>query len=141
MGASYPTIYATDLNFEIGKAISLHEGNDVTILATGILVHDALVAAEGLLKDGIKARVLDIHTIKPLDEEAVLSAARETGALVTVEDANILGGLGRSRCGIDLREMSCFHQEGRGQRSVRRIGESRGDIESRKLIPTRSKKT
>jgi len=119
VGASYPTIYATDLNFEIGKAISLHEGNDVTILATGILVHDALVAAEGLLKDGIKARVLDIHTIKPLDEEAVLSAARETGALVTVEDANILGGLGGAvaeltseKCPVFIRRVGVKDQFG-----------------------------
>jgi transketolase len=94
LGALYPTLYTTDLRFEIGKAICVHEGDDVAILATGILVHDALVVAEALEKDGIHARVLDIHTIKPLDEKAVLAAARETGALVTVEDANILGGLG-----------------------------------------------
>jgi transketolase len=94
VGANYPTLYNPDLKFEIGKAICVHEGNDVTILATGILVHDALVVAERLVKDGIRARVLDIHTIKPLDEKAILAAARETGALVTVEDASILGGLG-----------------------------------------------
>jgi len=94
VGANYPTLYNPDLKFEIGKAICVHEGNDVTILATGILVHDALVVAEKLVKDGIRARVLDIHTIKPLDEKAILAAARETGAFVTVEDASILGGLG-----------------------------------------------
>ena len=119
VGASYPTIYAADLKFEIGKAISLHEGDDVAILATGILVYDALVVAEGLLKDGIKARVLDIHTIKPLDEEAVLSAARETGALVTVEDANILGGLGGAvseltseKCPVFIRRVGVKDQFG-----------------------------
>jgi transketolase len=94
VGAVYPTLYTNDLKFEIGKAICVHEGEDVAILATGIMVNDALTVAETLKKDRIRARVLDIHTIKPLDERAVLSAARETGAIVTVEDANILGGLG-----------------------------------------------
>lgn len=94
VGADYPTLYTHEFQFKIGKAVCLHEGNDVAILATGILVNDALRAAEELQRDGVRARVLDLHTIKPLDEEAVLAAARETGALVTVEDANILGGLG-----------------------------------------------
>jgi transketolase len=94
VGASYPTLYTTDLAFEIGKSISLHNGNDVGILATGILVSDALRTSEELEAEGIHARVLDIHTIKPLDEKAVLSAARGTGAVVTVEDASIIGGLG-----------------------------------------------
>ena len=94
VGATYPTLYKNDLKFDIGKAICLHDGNDVAILATGILVNDALEVSEELEKRGIQARVLDIHTIKPLDEEAVISAAKETGAIVTVEDANILGGLG-----------------------------------------------
>ena len=94
VGAMYPTIYTRDFAFEIGKAVCLEDGEDVTIVATGILVNDALEASEGLKKDGIRARVLDIHTIKPLDEGALLQAARETGAVVTVEDANILGGLG-----------------------------------------------
>jgi transketolase len=94
VGAVYPAIYTKALKFEIGKAICVHEGGDVAILATGIMVHDALLVAESLKKSGIRARVLDVHTIKPLDEKAILSAARETGAIVTVEDANILGGLG-----------------------------------------------
>jgi transketolase len=94
VGAKYPTFYAPDLKFEIGKAVCIHEGDDITILATGIVVNDALMVAEKLLRDGIRARVLDIHTLKPLDERAILSAARDTGAIVTVEDANVLGGLG-----------------------------------------------
>jgi len=119
VGANYPTLYNTDLKFEIGKAICVHEGNDVTILATGILVHDALVAAERLVKDGIRARVLDIHTIKPLDEKAILAAARETGALVTVEDASILGGLGGAvaeatsgKCPVAIRRVGVQDQFG-----------------------------
>jgi transketolase len=94
VGATYPTLYTNDFKFEIGKAVCLHDGHDVAILATGILVSDALEVSEELEKEGIQARVLDIHTIKPLDEEAVLLAAKETGAIVTVEDANIIGGLG-----------------------------------------------
>jgi len=94
VAASYPTLYTNDFKFEIGKAVTLRDGNDVTIMATGILVNDALQVSERLEKTGIRARVLDIQTIKPLDEEAIISAARETGAVVTVEDGNILGGLG-----------------------------------------------
>jgi len=94
VGATYPTLYKNDLKFEIGKAICLRDGKDVTLMATGILVKDALEVSEALEKKGIQARVLDIHTIKPLDEKVILSAAKETGAIVTIEDANILGGLG-----------------------------------------------
>ena len=94
VGATYPTLYKNDLKFEIGKAICLRDGKDVTLIATGILVKDALEASEALAKKGIQARVLDVHTVKPLDEKTVLKAAKETGAIVTIEDANILGGLG-----------------------------------------------
>jgi len=94
VGATYPTLYKNDLRFEIGKAICLRDGKDITLMATGILVKDALEVSETLEKEGIRARVLDIHTIKPLDEKTVLRAAKETGAIVTIEDANILGGLG-----------------------------------------------
>jgi transketolase len=94
VGATYPTLYENDLKFEIGKALCLRDGKDVTLMATGILVKDALEVSEALEKKGIRARVLDIHTIKPLDEKTVLKAAKETGAIVTIEDANILGGLG-----------------------------------------------
>lgn len=94
VGATYPTLYKNDLKFDIGKAICLRDGKDITLMATGILVKDALEASEALEKKGIRARVLDIHTIKPLDEKAILLAAKETGAIVTIEDANVLGGLG-----------------------------------------------
>lgn len=83
-----------DYNFEIGKGIELVKGNDITIIATGLMVAEALVSAEELKKDGINARVINIHTIKPIDKEIILKAARETGALVTVEEHNIIGGLG-----------------------------------------------
>lgn len=80
--------------FEIGKSVELRKGTDVTIMATGIMAAKALKAAEELAKDGIEARVLNFHTIKPIDKEAVIKAARETGAIVTAEEHNVLGGLG-----------------------------------------------
>ena len=80
--------------FEIGKGITLRDGSDVTIIATGMMVQLALKAADMLAEEGISARVLDIHTIKPLDKELVLKAARETGAIVTSEEHNVIGGLG-----------------------------------------------
>lgn len=83
-----------DYHFEIGKGITLRAGGDVAILATGLMVSRALEAAEQLQNVGISARVINIHTIKPLDRELVLKAAKETGLLVTVEEHNIIGGLG-----------------------------------------------
>lgn len=85
-----------DQQFEIGKALKLTEGTDVTIIATGHLVWEALQAAEQLETKGIKAEVIDIHTIKPLDEEAILRSVKKTGCVVTAEEHNFLGGLGES---------------------------------------------
>ena len=82
--------------FIIGKAIMLNEGSDVTIVATGHLVWEALIAAEKLEEKGISAEVINIHTIKPLDEEAILKSVAKTGCIVTAEEHNILGGLGES---------------------------------------------
>ncbi|WP_010232243.1 transketolase family protein [Gillisia marina] len=82
--------------FEIGKAVNLTEGTDVTIIATGHLVWEALQAAEQLNEKGISAEVINIHTIKPLDEEAILASAKKTGCVVTAEEHNFLGGLGES---------------------------------------------
>ena len=80
--------------FELGKGMQLRDGKDVTIVATGYMVHLALEAAETLAAEGIDARVINIHTIKPLDKEIILKAAKETGAIVTAEEHNIIGGLG-----------------------------------------------
>lgn len=80
--------------FEIGKGVTLAYGNDVTIIATGIMVDVALEAKEELKKDGINARVINIHTLKPIDKEILIKAAKETGAIVTVEEHNVIGGLG-----------------------------------------------
>ena len=80
--------------FELGKGVTLRAGSDVTIVATGMMVQLALQAAETLAGEGIDARVLDFHTIKPLDKELLLQAAKETGAIVTTEEHNVIGGLG-----------------------------------------------
>jgi transketolase len=91
-----PNFMPADEPFVIGKAILLNEGNDVTIIATGHLVWEALIAAEELEKQGVSAEVINIHTIKPLDEEAILKSVAKTGCVVTAEEHNFLGGLGES---------------------------------------------
>ncbi|MGL5417565.1 MAG: transketolase family protein [Clostridium sp.] len=83
-----------EYKFEIGKGVTLKEGNDVTIMGTGIMVDAALEASEMLKNEGINARVINIHTIKPIDAELIVKAAKETGAIVTAEEHNIIGGLG-----------------------------------------------
>lgn len=85
-----------DQKFEIGKALMLNEGTDVTIIATGHLVWQALLAAESLENQGISAEVINIHTIKPLDDKAILDSVEKTGCVVTAEEHNYLGGLGES---------------------------------------------
>ncbi|RZJ31052.1 MAG: transketolase family protein [Flavobacterium sp.] len=91
-----PNFTPADQKFEIGKAVLLNEGSDVTIVATGHLVWEALLAAEALENQGISAEVINIHTIKPLDETAILNSLRKTGCIVTAEEHNMLGGLGES---------------------------------------------
>ena len=93
---SVPIFTPEDQTFEIGKAIQLQEGTDVTIIATGHLVWEALEAAKALNEKGISADVLNIHTIKPLDDEAILKSVKKTGCVVTAEEHNYLGGLGES---------------------------------------------
>lgn len=84
----------SNYRFEMGKGIVLREGKDVTIVATGICVYQAMDAADMLAKDGIRAKVINIHTLKPLDEELLIQAAKETGKIVTVEEHSVIGGLG-----------------------------------------------
>ena len=87
-----------DYKFEVGKGVLLREGKDVTIIASGITVASALEAAEMLAADGIDAEVINIHTIKPLDEELVLASAKKTGKVVTAEEHTVIGGLGSAVC-------------------------------------------
>lgn len=87
-----------DYKFEIGKGVTLREGKDVAIIATGLCVSESLAAAEKLAADGIDAKVINIHTIKPLDEDLVVAAAKECGKVVTVEEHSVIGGLGSAVC-------------------------------------------
>ena len=91
-------INPADYKFELGKGVQLADGSDVTIIATGLMVAEALKAAELLKADGISARVINIHTIKPLDKEIIAKAAKETGAIVTCEEHYVMGGLGSAVC-------------------------------------------
>ena len=89
-----------DYKFELGKGVVLREGKDVTIIATGLPVANCLEAAEKLAAEGIDAKVINIHTIKPLDEELIVAAAKETGKVVTVEEHSVIGGLGSAVCDV-----------------------------------------
>lgn len=86
--------------FELGKGITLHEGNDITVIATGLVVNEALKAVKELEAQGINARLINIHTIKPIDEEIIVKAAKETGRIITVEEHNIIGGLADAVCQV-----------------------------------------
>lgn len=91
---------ADDYHFEIGKGVTLRDGKDVTIVATGLMVSRALEAVKILVDQGIDARLINIHTVKPLDRELILKAAKETGRIITVEEHNVIGGLGDAVCGL-----------------------------------------
>ncbi|MBR5438178.1 MAG: transketolase family protein [Clostridia bacterium] len=93
-----PRVNAEDYKFEIGKGVTLKDGKDVTIVASGLMVAEALAAADKLAEEGIDARVINIHTIKPIDKDILVKAAKETGAIVTAEEHSIIGGLGGAVC-------------------------------------------
>lgn len=95
-----PVLYEKDQTFEIGKATQIGDGSDGTVIATGVTVAEAVKAQEELAQKGIKIRVLDMHTIKPIDQEAIIRAAKETKKIITVEDHNIMGGLGSAVCEV-----------------------------------------
>ena len=89
-----PEIYNEDYSFEVGKGVTIKEGKDVTFIGTGSILKDVLDAAKKLEEEGIHARVINMHTLKPLDQEIILKAMEETGKIITVEDHNVIGGLG-----------------------------------------------
>ena len=109
--------------FELGRGETLREGHDVTVIATGMMVEAALKAADALAAEGISVRVVNIHTIKPLDNEIIEKAARETGAIVTAEEHNVIGGLGSAvaesvaeRCPVPVLRVGvndCFGRSGK----------------------------
>ena len=93
-----PYLYDENYKFELGKGVKLKDGKDVTIIATGLMVHLALEAANTLAAEGIDAEVINIHTIKPLDKDMVVASAKKTGAVVTAEEHSVIGGLGGAVC-------------------------------------------
>lgn len=93
--------------FEIGKGVQVRDGGDVTLIATGLMVQEALKAADMLKEEGLTARVIDIHTIKPIDQELIIKAAKETGAIVTAEEHNISGGLGSAVAEVICQNCPC----------------------------------
>lgn len=128
----------TSYKFQIGKGVTLKEGNDVTIIATGLMVSEALEAAKELETKGIKARVINIHTIKPIDEEVIIKAAKETGAIVTAEEHNIIGGLGSAvaeviseNCPVPLKRIGTedtFGESGKPAELMKKYGLTKENI-------------
>jgi len=102
--------YGDEISFTLGKANTLREGTDVTLIGIGLMVQQSLKAAEILAAEGITARVLDMHTIKPIDVDAVVKASRETGAIVTAEEHNILGGLGGAVAEVLTEHAPCIQR-------------------------------
>ncbi len=98
--AAVPVVHGDDFKFEIGKGEVLRDGKDVAIIANGLLVAEALTAAEELAKEGIEAMVINMATIKPLDEELVLEAAKKCGKIITAEEHSVIGGLGEAVCSL-----------------------------------------
>lgn len=99
-----PVIFDENYKFEVGKGVELCSGNDVTIIATGLMVNEALIAQELLKNEGILARVINMATIKPIDRDIIIKAAKETGAIVTAEEHSVIGGLGSAVCDVVCEE-------------------------------------
>lgn len=99
-----PVFNSPDYKFELGKGVTLKDGNDITIIATGLMVAEAIEAGKALAEQGIDARVINIHTIKPIDRDIIAKAARETGKIVTVEEHSVIGGLGSAVGDVVLEE-------------------------------------
>lgn len=126
-------IYPKDYSFVIGKGVTVREGNDITLIGTGSILRDILDAAESLRNDGIQARVINIHTIKPLDREIILQAIEETGKIITIEDHNVIGGLGsavaeviaESGCGVLFKRLG-LHGFSTGYGTYMQVKENNG---------------
>lgn len=99
-----PVFNSPDYKFELGKGVTLKDGKDITIIATGLMVAEAIEAGKALAEQGIDARVINIHTIKPIDRDIIVKAARETGKIVTVEEHSVIGGLGSAVGDVVLEE-------------------------------------
>lgn len=133
-----PVVYDEDAVLEIGKANVLRDGSDVAIIATGIMVAAALEAADMLAEKGISARVIDMHTIKPLDEDAIVKAAEECGHIVTAEEHSVIGGLGsavaevtaqKCPCKVSMvGQQDCFGESGKPAELLAKYGMTAKDI-------------
>ena len=120
--SAVPTLFDEDYNFEIGKGVVLKEGNDATIIACGMMVNEAILAADMLKEENINVRVINMSTIKPIDTELIIKAAKETKAIVTAEEHSIIGGLGSAvsevvseNCPIIVKKVGindCFGESG-----------------------------
>lgn len=102
-----PVIYNENEKFEIGKGMQIGEGQDATVIATGVTVAEAIKAMESLKQEGINIRVIDMHTIKPIDKEIIIKCAKETKKIITIEDHSIIGGLGSTVCEVLSEEYPC----------------------------------
>ena len=133
-----PVIYEENQKFEMGKAVQIGEGTDATIFATGDVVFEAIKAKEELEKQGIFVRVVDMHTIKPIDRDIIVKCAKETKKLITIEDHSIIGGLGSSVCEVLAEEYPCkvirmgikdtFGKSGKAEELMKYFGITAEDI-------------
>ncbi|WP_195940788.1 transketolase family protein [Romboutsia sp. 1001713B170131_170501_G6] len=136
--SAVPTIFDENYKFEIGKGTIVREGNDLTIIACGIMVNEAIIASEVLKSEGINARVINMSTIKPIDKELIITAAKETGAIVTAEEHSILGGLGSAvsevvteECPVVVKKVGIndtFGESGTPAELVKKYGLTSDDI-------------
>ena len=136
--AAVPVYYKEEDEIKLGKGNLVRDGKDITIIATGIMVSDAAEAAQRLAEEGIDARVIDIHTIKPIDEEIIIKAAQETGAIVTAEEHGIIGGLGDAvaqvvvkNCPVKMAmvgQKDCFGESGKPDQLKAKYGMTADDI-------------
>ncbi|CEI71626.1 MULTISPECIES: transketolase family protein [Romboutsia] len=136
--SAVPTIFDENYKFEIGKGTVVREGNDLTIIACGIMVNEAIIASEVLKSEGINARVINMSTIKPIDKELIITAAKETGAIVTAEEHSILGGLGSAvsevvteECPVVVKKVGIndtFGESGTPAELVKKYGLTSNDI-------------
>lgn len=133
-----PIFNAPDYRFEVGKGVTLKDGKDVTIIATGLMVAEAIDAGNALKEQGIDARIINIHTIKPIDRELIIKAARETGKIVTVEEHSVIGGLGAAvanvvteTCPVPVHKIGvndCFGHSGPAAALLKQFGLSAENI-------------
>ncbi|NMB95498.1 MAG: transketolase family protein, partial [Clostridiaceae bacterium] len=149
--AETPVIHDDNYNFEIGKGNLIRRGNDITIVVTGILLYRAMCAAEELKKKGIDARVIEIHTIKPIDKNIIKIAADETRAILICEECNIIGGLGSAVAEIVSKESNavidfiglndCYAESGAYEELLDKYGMSVGEMVRKAELLFQKKKT